>query len=165
MRKIALFFGLLGCLLPLQGFASSQMEHAGHGQADHGSMHSSNSPSMMGQGESFMLGETEVEGVKAMAHISDVAALLAKAGKQENYHLMLMFADASSGAPIGDGVVAVKVLAPDQKELGKPVPLMGMGGHFGVDLHLLTKGTYTFDIGTKLADGKKRQFQFQFDYK
>jgi hypothetical protein len=35
----------------------------------------------------------------------------------------------------------------------------GMEGHFGVDL-TLAAGTYKFAVGTKLADGKKRQFEF-----
>ena len=175
-RNLVSLFIVIFLTLPVISLASGQQGHDAHGghgghaaPADSGghsglgSMHDSHAPAMAGQGESFMLGEVEVDGVKAMAHVSDVSAMMAKAGRPENFHLMLMFADSASGAAIGEGVAAVKIQGPGQQEAGKPVALIGMAGHFGADLQLSDNGVYTFEVGTKLADGKKRQYQFQFE--
>jgi hypothetical protein len=37
---------------------------------------------------------------------------------------------------------------------------MGMEGHFGADIVLPEKGEYHFKVGTKLADGQKREYHF-----
>ena len=42
---------------------------------------------------------------------------------------------------------------------------MDMGEGFGSDITLPEKGKYEIIVGSKLEDGKKRQFQFQFDNK
>ena len=43
--------------------------------------------------------------------------------------------------------------------------LVVMDGMFGADLALIEKGEYRFTVGTKLADGKKRQFVFKYPAK
>ncbi len=40
---------------------------------------------------------------------------------------------------------------------GTLAALMAMGGHFDVDVSLPTNGSYTFQVGSTLADGKKQQ--------
>jgi hypothetical protein len=40
-----------------------------------------------------------------------------------------------------------------------------MQGHFGADVALSEKGKYEFTVGTKLADGEKRQFEFSYTLK
>lgn len=105
----------------------------------------------------MMLDSEEVDGVKAMFHLSDVKAAMAKAGQPFTHHLMVNFVDSKTGKAIEKGRVAVKVTTPaDVKEKAKM--LMGMEGGFGVDLILDQAGMYHFKIGTKLADGKKREF-------
>ena len=42
---------------------------------------------------------------------------------------------------------------------------MGMQGHFGADITLSETGEYKFMVGTKLADGEKRQFEFEYKMK
>lgn len=58
--------------------------------------------------------------------------------------------------------MAVKVKKPSE-ELSKAYPLIGMDGHFGVDLNLEDNGRYLFQIGTKFSDGKKRMFHFKVE--
>lgn len=105
----------------------------------------------------MVLGSEEVDGVKAMFHLSDVKAEMAKAGKPFTHRLMAIFFDLKTGKPIGNGKVAVKVKTPAEVE-GKAQMMMGMDGHFGVDLVLDQSGTYSFNIASKLEDGKKRKF-------
>jgi len=82
----------------------------------------------------------------------------------QTHHLMVMFVDKATGEPINQGMVAVKIVDPNGKE-SNPIALMGMQGHFGVDVSLGLPGKYEFKLGTKLADGKNRQFEFEFDEK
>jgi hypothetical protein len=127
-----------------------------HSKMDHDSMKMS--------GDMIMLGDVTEDGVKGMAHLKDVKAAMEKMEMKPTHHLMVMFADVASGKPIDSGVAAVKVKGPDGHK-GEAVKLMGMQGHFGVDLELAGPGKYEFEVGTKLADGKKRQFKFEVDLK
>jgi hypothetical protein len=123
---------------------------------DHGGMKMS--------GDMLMLGNSVQDGVKAMAHLKDVKQAMAKMGMKSTHHFMVLFADVESGKPIESGVAAVKVKSPDGKE-AEAVKLMGMQGHFGADIVLPGPGTYHFTVGTKLADGKKRQFEYEIELK
>jgi hypothetical protein len=128
---------------------------------EYGDMGSMGHGAMVAGAKKIQLGQVEVEGVKAQAHLDDVSQAMAAAGMQETHHLMLAFTDAGSGREVGDGLVAVKVSGPDLKA-GAPVKMMAMDGSFGADLNLAKPGSYNFEIGTKLADGKKRQFRFSY---
>ena len=109
----------------------------------------------------MMMLESEVaDGVKAMFHLSDVKAEMAKAGKPFTHRLMAIFIDLKTGKAIESGKVAVKVKTPADVE-GKPQRLISMDGYFSVDLILDQTGTYQFKIGSKLADGQKREFNPQ----
>jgi hypothetical protein len=116
----------------------------------------------------MMLGDQTENGVKAMAHIKDIHEGMAKMGMDQTHHLMVMFTDTASGKPIATGTVAVKIKDPAGK-VSKPIQLMpmnmGEGDAFGSDIALPAKGKYQFLIGSKLEDGKKRQFKFDFDNK
>jgi hypothetical protein len=148
--------------LPTITLAQTPADHSGqpmmeqHG--DHGAM-------QMMHTKTIMLGEETVEGVKAMAHLNDVGAMMAKMGMKENYHFMVMFSDAKTGAAIDQGSVAVKITDPKTSKTGEAIPLMSMGPHFGADILLPGKGEYTFQVGSKLADGTKRQFTFHYTVK
>ncbi len=139
--------------------AQNTGDHGGHAmkeqQDDHGSMTKPRT-------KSIMVGEQTVEGVKAMVHLNDVGAMMAQMGMKENYHFMVMLNDATTGAAVEQGAVAVKITDPKTGKTGEAIPLMGMGGHFGADVILPVKGEYRFEVGSKLADGKKRQFTFQY---
>lgn len=129
---------------------------------DHGSM-------PMEQTKSIMLGEASADGVTGMAHLNDARDMMAKMGKKDNFHFMIMFSDVKTGAPINQGTVAVKIIDSKTGKAGEAIPLMGMGtganSHFGADVFLPAKGDYQFQVGSKLADGKKRQFTYNFTFK
>ncbi len=154
MKSILLVSVLVAfILLPLQGNAQTKGGHGEHGDmAGHGG----------GRTTTIMLGETTEQGVKAMAHLNDVGAAMAKMGQKENFHFMVMFGDATSGAAITGGTVALRITHPRQAKPGETIALMGMGGHFGADVHLTDKGEYLFIVGSQLADGIKREFQFKY---
>lgn len=109
----------------------------------------------------IMLGEQTVKDVKAMAHLQDVKEEMAKMGMSGTHHLMLFFQDGGTGKAIKSGTVAVKIKSPSSEE-SAPLKLMGMEGHFGGEITLKEKGEYQFLVGTKLADGVKRQYQFTY---
>lgn len=129
--------------------------HEGHG--DHGAMEM--------KGDMYMLGDEVVEGVKGAAHLKDVGAAMAKMGMKENYHFMIMFMDSKTGKAIEEGTVAMKITDPAGKESASAIELPGMQGHFGADIALTEKGIYHFKVGTKLPDGKKRQYHFHYTVK
>lgn len=152
---VSLFFALF---LPLATAFAVSHEHQG---MDHGTM---NKMDHGARGGMAMLGDVTLEGVKAMAHLNDVGAAMKKAGLDATHHLMVAFADAKTGKQITEGSVAAKITGPDGKA-GGPVKLVGMEGHFGADIALKQKGDYTFEVGSKLPDGKVRQFEFKHTLK
>jgi hypothetical protein len=157
-RRLFVFSILVLLALPLQGQAQTHSDHAAAPPANattsgHGAM-------MHGGG--IMLEEATDSGVKAMVHLMDTGAMMAKMGKKENYHFMIMFTDLATGKAVSQGSVALKITAPGVDKAGEPLALMAMDGQFGADISLPEKGAYTFEIGSKLADGAKRQFKFQY---
>ena len=115
---------------------------------------------MAAAGGMLDLGAKAEKGVKAMAEMKDVRAAMAKAGMKTTHHFMISFADEKSGQALDAGTVAVKVVDPAGTVTG-PMALMGMQGHFGADVILDKKGEYTFQVGSKLADGQVRQYEFK----
>jgi len=110
----------------------------------------------------MMLGEETEDGVKSMGHIkvydSKARESMAQMGMSATHHFMVYFTD-ENGKPLTEGMVAVKVEADDQK--GKPVKLMPMGDGFGGDISIPEGQEVKLKVGTKLADGKKRQYEFK----
>jgi len=179
MRRLTTTLAVLfALLLPFGALAmehqDGKMEGMGQGSAAMQGMEKGGMQGMkdMEQGGMMngmmMLGDQTEDGVKAMAHLKDIHEGMAKMGMDQTHHLMVMFMDTATGKPIANGTVAVKIKDPSGK-VSEPIQLMpmsmGMGQSFGSDITLPTKGKYQFDIGTKLEDGKKRQFQFDFDNK
>lgn len=181
MVKNALVIAVVALTMPLTAVAAEHkmedMDHqAGkdhgkmdmkdmdHGEMKHDSMKGMDHGGMKMDDNTFMLGEQSVEGVKAMAHLKDVQAAMAKMGMKETHHFAVMLADAKKGETIESGTVALKVVSPSGKE-GSAVKLMGMQGHFGADIALAEKGEYYFKVGTMLSDGQKRQFEFEYTVK
>jgi len=123
-----------------------EMDHGEHG-------------GMAMKGEMIVLTNDINQGVKAMAHLKDVRDAMSKMNMKETHHFMVMFMDTTTGEPIEQGSVALKIVSPSGENVG-PVKLMGMQGHFGADITLNEKGRYGFTLGTKLTDGEKRLFEF-----
>ena len=130
-------------------------EHAGH-KMDHG-----DHDSMSMKGGMIMLGEQEKDGVKANLHMKDVSEKMAEMGMEVTHHFMITLTDAKTGKSLDKGVLGVKITDPSGKE-GKATKLMGMQGHFGVDVTLKEKGEYHFQVATKLEDGKTRKFHTSY---
>ena len=130
-----------------QKVAMKHESHEGHG-------------GMAAAGQMLDLGAVSVKGVAGMAHLKDVRAAMSKMGMKTTHHFMVMFNDAVSGKAIDSGKIAVKITAPDGTVTG-PLELMGMQGHFGADVTLAKPGDYRFEVGSKLADGETRQFEFK----
>ena len=163
MKKtlVTLLTAALVAILPLAATAAQdhdsharKMDQETHTSVDYGDAHMN----------MVIIGEQSVDGVMAMAHLNDVRAATAEMKMKETHHMMLLFMDEASGEPIDTGTAAVKITDPSGKE-GDAVRLVVMNGHFGADIELMGPGEYHFTIGTKLADGKKRQFDFDFRLK
>lgn len=128
--------------------------HSGHDsaiQGEHDGM-------VMNEGM-VMLGSQVNQGVKGMAHLNDVRLAMAKAGMNFTHHFMIAFVEEKSGVQLEQGTVALKVIDPDDKVM-ETVELLGMSGHFGVDVALTKEGEYHFMVGSKLADGANRKYHF-----
>jgi len=166
--KVSLVLITFLCSVPVAGMAMSHeghdehkgmdksmhdgMKHDMHGDMDHGAM-----------SDMQMIGQCEREGINAMAHIkaygADAVASMKKMGMNGTHHLMLFFQKAGDKDMLTDGMAAVKIKGPDGKT-SEPIKLMAMGQGFGADVALPAKGDYDIEVGTKLKDGKKRQFEF-----
>ena len=137
-----------------------------HGAMDHakemsGDMHKGHDMSNMEEGFVEVGKDTQdgvVATVKVKTYDEKAKATMAKMGMNATHHVMVFFTDEKTGESVGSGMVAIKVENQDDK----PVMMMQMGPGFGGDVSIKEKGMYTFEIGTKLADGKKRQFEVEY---
>lgn len=156
LKMMALF--IVGTWLGVAGQAAAMSEH---GNMSHGDGQAMDHSGMEMGGDDVMLGQDMQEGVKGIAHLRDIREAMAKVNMEKTHHFMVMFEDAVGGSHLDAGVVALKVVAPDGRK-SDAAKLMSMDGSFGADVTLSQKGKYVFELGTKLADGKKRQFSFQY---
>ncbi|MBE0574471.1 MAG: hypothetical protein IH613_01110 [Desulfuromonadales bacterium] len=156
MRKIFVTLVVL-VVLPLavqamqHGSGAANMDHS---KTDHASMNM--------EGDMIMIGNSVQDGVKAMAHLKDVKDAMVKMGMKPTHHIMVMFVDVATGLPLESGTAAIKVKKADGKQ-EETTRLMVMQGHFGADIVLPEPGHYHFVVGTELTDGKKRQFEYDFE--
>jgi len=154
----ALMTAALVAVLPL---AVAAQDHGSHGrQTDSGSH--SHAEHSAAHDATLLIGEQTVDGVEGMAHINDIRAAMAKMKMKETHHFIMMFTD-QDGA-IETGTAALKIVDPAGKE-GAAVRLVAMDGHFGADIVLPEKGDYLFKVGTRLPDGKTRQYEFNYTLK
>ena len=112
-------------------------------------------------GDFVEIGKDTQEGVVATVKVKTydekTLASMKKMGMNATHHVMVFFTDEKSGAAVASGKAAIKIKGED----AKPAMMMQMGAGFGGDVTL--KGAMsTFEIGTKLEDGKKRQFSVMF---
>jgi len=95
--------------------------------------------------------------VKVKTYDEKTMATMEKMGMNATHHVMVFFTDEKTGSAVASGKAALKVKGED----AKPAMLMQMGPGFGSDVSV-GEGMSTFEIGTKLEDGKKRQFSVMF---
>ncbi len=118
----------------------------------------------MTSGKQIMLPMTATNGVSAMAHLKDIHVAMSKMGMTATHHFMVMFTSQESNEQLTGGMAALKITRPDG-QTDKPIMLMAMSNAFGSDITLASKGKYEFAVGTKLSDGKKRTFKFEYTVK
>ena len=95
--------------------------------------------------------------VKVKTYDEKTMATMEKMGMNATHHVMVFFTDEKSGDAIASGKAALKIKGSD----AKPDMLMLMGTGFGSDVSV-GEGMATFEIGTKLEDGQKRQFSIMY---
>ena len=134
---------------------------AEQGKMEHGAMAGMEHSGMSMAGDKTMLPETTVDGVKAKAFLKDTSKAMAAAGMSTTHHFMVSFTDVATGKAMDSGMVAVKVVDPAGKKT-EAAPMMEMSGSFGADVALSQKGKYMLEVGTKLGQGGKRQFSFEY---
>jgi len=174
--------------MPLAAMAMNHMEHSDMDKSmsgekmQHGDMEHADQGQHMGQnmdmdmdhdkgmghkmsgmdGDDFVeIGKDTQDGVVATVKVKtyddETRATMAKMGMHATHHVMVFFTDEKSGEAVGGGKAALKV----KGEEGKPSMMMQMGEGYGVDVNL-EEMMNTFEIGTKLEDGEKRQFSIMF---
>lgn len=160
--------------LPMTVAAMSHGDHSSHGQQMSGEMKQHGDAQHADQGKHMghdmaasaddftEIGKDTREGVVATVKVKtydeETVAKMSKAGMAATHHVMVFFTDEKDGAEITSGKAAVKVKGQD----GKPVMLMQMDTGFGADVVLDASAMHTFEIGTQLEDGNKRQFKVNF---
>jgi hypothetical protein len=163
--------------MPIVSMAMSHGEHGEHGKAKaeemkhHGDMemdHAKKKSHDMHQGHDMSsdddfveIGKDAKEGVVATVKVKtyddETKAKMTNMGMDATHHVMVFFTDEKSGDAVSGGKAAIKIKGQE----GKPVMLMHMGEGYGADVKL--EGMMnTFEIGTKLGDGKKRQFSIMY---
>ena len=118
----------------------------------------------MKSGKQIMLPTAVSDGVSAMAHLKDIKEAMSKMGMDATNHFMIMFTNQISKEKMSEGTVALKIIRPNG-HTDKPIKLMSMSDAFGTDISINDKGTYTFVVGTRLSDAKKRIFTFKYTLK
>jgi len=167
MQKFIVILSIIATLIAAPVLASAHcgncaMDHKADSGQKQAAMHQEGHEGqggMAASGNMLDLGTVAVKGVAAMAHLKDVRTAMAKLGMKTTHHLMIMFNDEKTGKSIEAGTVAVKITGPDGT-VTDPLELMGMQGHFGADVTLDKPGEYRFQVGSKLADGTARQYEF-----
>jgi len=167
MQKFIVILSIIATLIAVPVLASAHcgncaMDHKADSGQKQAAMHQEGHEGhggMAASGNMLDLGTVAVKGVAAMAHLKDVRTAMAKLGMKTTHHLMIMFNDEKTGKSIEAGTVAVKITGPDGT-VTDPLELMGMQGHFGADVTLDKPGEYRFQVGSKLADGTARQYEF-----
>ncbi len=154
VQSAVLLLLVMGLTLVAQ---ASQTESGGSEQAS--GKHSVDGRAL--PGDMIILGNAVQNGVKAMAHLKDVEETMADLGGDATHHLMVVFIDQDTGGVIESVSAAVKFRYQNQK-FADPISLTAMQGYYGADLALMGPGGYQFVIGSQLADGRKRQFHFDF---
>jgi type IV secretory pathway TrbL component len=160
IARILLAAALLGGVPAL-----AAAEHGSMSGMDHGSSGSMAGMSHVSKGAGqILIGSDSRDGVRGTAHLDNISKAMAELGRKETHHLMVTFKEDKGGKGIDSGAVAVKVTDPAGAK-GEAIKMLAMEGSFGTDLTLSKPGKYLFEIGSKLADGKTRQFRFEYTVK
>ncbi len=95
--------------------------------------------------------------IKIKTYDDKTLASMKKMGMNATHHVMVFFTDEKTGETVASGKAALKIKGDD----AKPAMLMLMGTGVGGDV-TVGEGMATFEIGTKLEDGKNVSSQSCF---
>jgi hypothetical protein len=150
-RKIISLLTVLFLLLPVAGVQAK----------DNTSMKGMDHSGMNMSGKTIMLEADTRDNIKGVAHLRDISKTMAEMGMDKTHHFMVIFTEVKTGKTITAGIVALIVVDPAGKKRDV-VRMMAMDGSFGADVSLAQKGKFVFEVGTKLDNGKTRQFKFNY---
>lgn len=163
MKRFTLAIMVLMVAMSLPMVATA-MDHGSHDKAmSKGMDHDMNKGHDMDgkDGDFVEIGNDTQKGVVATVKVKTydekTVETMTKMGMSATHHVMVLFTDEKSGAAVTSGKAALKIKGVDEK----PVMMMQMGSGFGGDV-TVEDGMATFEIGTKLEDGEKRQFSVMF---
>ena len=112
--------------------------------------------------EAVLLGEGEENGIIAMAWLyrAPAAPVESEQAARLPYLLFLRFISVESNIVVEKGLVAHKI--EDMEGIATPAVKMEFkSGYFVDDLSAVAPGKYILNIGCKLEDEKKRQFEYE----
>ena len=164
MKRFTLAMMALAIVMGMPVMATAAMDHDSHDKEmskdmDH-DMHKGHDMAAK-EGDFVEIGKDTQKGVVATVKVKvydeKTKATMAKMGMNATHHVMVFFTDEKSGDAIASGKAALKIKGSD----AKPDMLMLMGTGFGGDVSV-GEGMATFEIGTKLEDGQKRQFSIMY---
>jgi len=151
MKRFTLAMMALAIVMGMPVMATAAMDHDMHKGHDMAAK----------EGDFVEIGKDTQKGVVATVKVKvydeKTKATMAKMGMNATHHVMVFFTDEKSGDAIASGKAALKIKGAD----AKPDMLMLMGTGFGGDVSV-GEGMATFEIGTKLEDGQKRQFSIMY---
>jgi hypothetical protein len=158
MKRFTLAMMALVIAMGMPMIATAAMDHSSHDKE----MSKDMDHDMAAKDGDFVeIGKDAQDGVvatvKVKAYDEKTKVTMAKMGMNATHHVMVFFTDEKTGAAVASGKAALKIKGEDVK----PAMLMQMGTGFGSDVSV-GEGMSTFEIGTKLEDGKKRQFSVMF---
>jgi hypothetical protein len=158
MKRFTLAMMALAIVMGMPVMATAAMDHGSHDKEMSKDMDHDMSAK---EGDFVEIGKDTQKGVVATVKVKvydeKTKATMAKMGMNATHHVMVFFTDEKSGDAIASGKAALKIKGSD----AKPDMLMLMGTGFGGDVSV-GEGMATFEIGTKLEDGQKRQFSIMY---
>ena len=109
----------------------------------------------------ILLGEQTVNGITAMAHISDIGAMMAKMGRKENSHFMVRFTDMSTGTAMTPGAAVLKIIDAQQAQFGETLELVGTDELFEAIVFVPAQGKVTLQVEYSAPNRQPLHFPFQ----
>lgn len=166
MKKNLCAFFTLALFAILATTAQAEMDHNAHqGHGDH-DMQAEKSKMDHGDHDSKKdnaLRHAMIDGHHVSYELIDMRAKMANMknmpADMKSHHLMVYIKDAESNV-LGNAKTGFLLIGPDGAK--QKAMAMGMGGGYGADINLTTKGTYT--IKTKVVAGSTK-LSDSFEYK
>jgi hypothetical protein len=106
------------------------------------------------------LPEQTVDGIKAIVHLKDIKASMAKLNMPQTHHLLITLVDVQNNKEVVPDAAMVKIAGPTGKESG-PIALTVMPRHVGADITLAPGGGYWLKIQVKQSGGGTISYEYK----